>query len=174
MDDSGPLKGQYVTVRRDPSLRASDAEREEVAAVLRQSLAEGRLSMLEFDERLDAVYRARTYGDLDALLTDLPHRLQPEQQTLPAAATWLVEQAGVRRVRRERRRWSRYVTVNAVCWAIWGVAVATSGGHHFEGLWPLWVTVPWGVVRVRRLAIAGGSHGPRVRAVTRPPESGHL
>ncbi|GKQ37731.1 DUF1707 domain-containing protein [Streptomyces sp. A012304] len=55
-----------------PDLRASDADRERVAEVLRDALAEGRLDMAEFDERLEATYRARTYGELTPLTRDLP------------------------------------------------------------------------------------------------------
>ncbi|MFF8311082.1 DUF1707 SHOCT-like domain-containing protein [Streptomyces lydicus] len=55
-----------------PELRASDADRERVAEILRDALAEGRLVMEEFEERLDAAYRARTYGELEPLTADLP------------------------------------------------------------------------------------------------------
>ena len=55
-----------------PELRASDADRELVAERLRDALAEGRLDMEEFGERLDAVYQARTYGELAPLTKDLP------------------------------------------------------------------------------------------------------
>ncbi len=55
-----------------PELRASDADRERVAEVLRDALAEGRLDMGEFEERLDATYRARTYGELAPITRDLP------------------------------------------------------------------------------------------------------
>ncbi|MBX7546544.1 DUF1707 domain-containing protein [Streptomyces sp. NPDC004232] len=55
-----------------PDLRASDADRERVAEVLRDALAEGRLDMAEFEERLEAAYRARTYGELTPLTRDLP------------------------------------------------------------------------------------------------------
>ncbi len=55
-----------------PDLRASDADRERVAEVLRDALAEGRLDMEEFEERLDATYQARTYGELAPLTRDLP------------------------------------------------------------------------------------------------------
>ncbi|MEU2926262.1 DUF1707 domain-containing protein [Streptomyces sp. NPDC007251] len=55
-----------------PDLRASDADRERVAEVLRDALAEGRLDMGEFEERLDAAYKARTYGELAPLTRDLP------------------------------------------------------------------------------------------------------
>lgn len=55
-----------------PELRASDADRERVAEVLRDAVAEGRLDMEEFEERLDATYKARTYGELAPLTRDLP------------------------------------------------------------------------------------------------------
>ena len=55
-----------------PELRASDADRERVSEVLRDALAEGRLDMEEFEERLDATYKARTYGELAPITRDLP------------------------------------------------------------------------------------------------------
>lgn len=55
-----------------PDLRASDTDRERVADILRDALAEGRLDMEEFGERLDATYRARTYGELAPITRDLP------------------------------------------------------------------------------------------------------
>ncbi|MEU7258918.1 DUF1707 domain-containing protein [Streptomyces rimosus] len=55
-----------------PDLRASDADRERVAEILREALAEGRLEMAEFDERLTAAYQARTVGALKPLVADLP------------------------------------------------------------------------------------------------------
>ncbi|MGW3723653.1 DUF1707 SHOCT-like domain-containing protein [Streptomyces sp. NPDC000851] len=55
-----------------PELRASDADRERVAEVLRDALAEGRLDMAEFEERLEATYQARTYGELAPITRDLP------------------------------------------------------------------------------------------------------
>jgi hypothetical protein len=54
------------------SLRASDSDREQVSERLRHATAEGRLSADELDQRLEALYAARTYGELDALLADLP------------------------------------------------------------------------------------------------------
>jgi hypothetical protein len=56
----------------EPSLRASDADREQVAERLRHATAEGRLGGHELEERLEALYAARTYGELDALLIDIP------------------------------------------------------------------------------------------------------
>jgi hypothetical protein len=53
-------------------LRASDADRERVAAVLHEAAGEGRIGLDELTERLDAVYAARTYAELEPLTRDLP------------------------------------------------------------------------------------------------------
>ena len=55
-----------------PAVRASDAEREQTAAVLRNHVVEGRLTLEEFAQRLDTVYEARTRPELEALTHDLP------------------------------------------------------------------------------------------------------
>jgi DUF1707 SHOCT-like domain len=54
------------------NLRASDADRERVANVLRDAAGDGRLTMDELDERLDAVYAAKTYAELEPITHDLP------------------------------------------------------------------------------------------------------
>jgi hypothetical protein len=54
------------------TLRASDADRDAVAERLRRAAVEGRLEPDELEERLHAALRARTYGELDRLLVDLP------------------------------------------------------------------------------------------------------
>jgi hypothetical protein len=53
-------------------LRASDADRERTANVLRDAAGDGRLTMAELDERLDAVYAAKTYAELEPITHDLP------------------------------------------------------------------------------------------------------
>ncbi|MER5931317.1 DUF1707 domain-containing protein [Streptomyces sp. NPDC002054] len=55
-----------------PELRASDADRERVVERLRDAVAEGRLTMEEFEERLEAAYASRTYAELEPLTRDLP------------------------------------------------------------------------------------------------------
>ena len=56
----------------DAKTRASDADRDRTAAALREHLAAGRLTIEEFDERLDQAYAAKTLGELDGLMADLP------------------------------------------------------------------------------------------------------
>ncbi|RPF45797.1 cell wall-active antibiotic response 4TMS protein YvqF [Streptomyces sp. Ag109_G2-6] len=53
-------------------LRASDADRDRIAQVLSDALAEGRLSAEEHSERLDTLYAAKTVGELEVLVRDLP------------------------------------------------------------------------------------------------------
>jgi hypothetical protein len=56
---------------RHLALRASDAERERTADQLRHAAGEGRLTVEELDERLEAAYAARTRGELAALVADV-------------------------------------------------------------------------------------------------------
>ena len=59
-------------MKRYESLRASDADRDAVTDQLRQAAIEGRLEPDELEDRVDAALRARTYGQLDLLVADLP------------------------------------------------------------------------------------------------------
>ena len=59
---------------RRATLRASDADREQVTEQLRRAAGEGRILAEELEERLEAVFSARTYGELDAVVADLPGR----------------------------------------------------------------------------------------------------
>jgi hypothetical protein len=56
----------------DPSVRASDQDRDRAARQLREHHAAGRLDPEEFNERIDAVYEAKTIAELDQLTADLP------------------------------------------------------------------------------------------------------
>jgi len=81
--DGGPRRrtGDWADGRSSPEwgsgIRASDAEREEVAQALGQHYADGRLNDTEFRERLDGAFAAVTRGDLYALVSDLPAKLAP-------------------------------------------------------------------------------------------------
>ncbi|MEU1848212.1 DUF1707 domain-containing protein [Streptomyces sp. NPDC019990] len=59
--------------------RASDAERDRIADILRDALAEGRLTADEHAERVEGVLRAKTVGELEGFIRDLPaaHRQGP-------------------------------------------------------------------------------------------------
>ena len=68
-----PSEQDGAKVQRD--LRASDAERQTVIRRLERALREGRLTIVEFDERTQAAYAARTRGELEDLTEDLPRDL---------------------------------------------------------------------------------------------------
>lgn len=59
-------------------LRAGNEDRERAIAALQEAYAEGRLSIEELRERAAAAHRAVTFGDLDALLADLPAAALPQ------------------------------------------------------------------------------------------------
>ncbi|MGW6138367.1 DUF1707 SHOCT-like domain-containing protein [Streptomyces sp. NPDC055140] len=65
-------------------LRASDADRDHTADILREALAEGRLTAEEHAERIDGVYRAKTQAELEPLVRDLPGA---HAQRRPAASS---------------------------------------------------------------------------------------
>jgi hypothetical protein len=68
--------------------RASDSDRDQVAAILREAAGDGRLTLDELDERLSAVYAAKTYAELQPITRDLPTGATPAPTPAqpPAAA----------------------------------------------------------------------------------------
>ena len=64
-------------------LRASDAERDRVAVALREHCAAGRLTLEELSERLEEAYRARTAGELERALRELPAEAAPRPRRSP-------------------------------------------------------------------------------------------
>jgi class 3 adenylate cyclase len=116
-------------------LRASDADRDRVAGVLREHYSAGRLTDEEMSERVETAYRVRTVAELATLTADLP--TASVEAPPPAARA------------RPRRRRSGYETsvrihatvflvVNAMLIAIW----AAAGGGYF---WPIWPILGWGI-----------------------------
>jgi hypothetical protein len=74
----------------DKAMRASDADREQVAEVLRAAAGDGRLTLAELQDRLEALYAARTYGELEPVVSDL------SVSTLPSAKGSAPSQASPR------------------------------------------------------------------------------
>jgi hypothetical protein len=73
-------------------LRISDAERHQVSEMLRDAAGDGRLTIEELDERIEAVYAAKTYADLVPVTVDLPGAAS----ILPKAAFTPVATSGAR------------------------------------------------------------------------------
>lgn len=138
----------------DPRLRASDADRERTAQLLREHHAVGRLTAEEFNDRLERVFAARTLGELDELLADLP-----------AIDLYQLPSAGIRPSRRggsgQRFRgddlllpartvpWIGWTTGSALLVALWIVVGILVGGAAWIP-WFMLVIIPWRLALVRR------------------------
>jgi hypothetical protein len=100
-----------VRASADSTLRASDQERDQVAAVLGDALATGRLTSTEHAERIDSVYAARTLGELAPLTADLPAgRSAASPATDIAADIATIEHQRVAAVFSKVNRGGRWVT----------------------------------------------------------------
>jgi hypothetical protein len=92
----------------DASLRASDADREQSVAALREHMIAGRLTLEEFCARVDAALRAGVAGELARLHDDLPDALVKSPGSRRRAARFSAALFGhvVRRGRFRLRRWA--------------------------------------------------------------------
>lgn len=66
-------------------VRASDADRDQVADRLKQATAEGRLNTDELEYRLEKVFSSRTYRQLERLTQDLPRPTDWRKITIAGA-----------------------------------------------------------------------------------------
>jgi DUF1707 SHOCT-like domain len=118
------------------TMRASDRDRQQVVDRLRSALEDGRLTMDEYVGRMEAAYKAATYGDLVPLCADLP--VSPPVIAGPQTAAG----AGLPTVLKILWTiWLTAVSVNVVVWAL----VSGTGGH-LAYPWPVWVAGPYGAV----------------------------
>jgi hypothetical protein len=133
-----------------------------VAERLREALNEGRIDLGEYDDRLKQAYAARTYGELDTLLHDLPAVAPPERSqvaTTSPAGPPATAAAGPPFMGRQipvwlQATWGSWLTASLVCLVIW---LATDP-HGYP--WPVWVAGPWGAVLLARTIMALGSGDP--------------
>ena len=129
-----------------PGIRASDEDRSRAAAALGEHYAAGRLTLEEFQERLDKVYAATTLGELDRLMADLPgtdlgrlpERRAPGPVQVPVGGSVLAWQTA----------WRFWLAISAFAFVIWLLGGA-------GGPWFLWVAVPLGLVMLRRWSAGG-------------------
>jgi hypothetical protein len=143
----------------DPRIRASDADRDRVAALLREHHAAGRLTAEEFHERMDRALEATTLGELDELLADLPaidlyqlpdaslRRAPPRggQSLLPAD---LGGHSSPARFTSGSVAMGAWAVVTSAMVAIWAVAAVVGGGTWFP--WWALIAIPWIWAIVRR------------------------
>jgi hypothetical protein len=129
----------------DLDLRASDTEREAIAETLRDHAAEGRLDADELEERLTAVYAAKTRRDLVRLTDDLPERPPPPPPRTPVHPQL-------------RAAAMRILLIDLLCIGIW--LLSDPGGYF----WPAWVILATGFgLATRWAASRGGNTSPPAR-----------
>lgn len=121
----------YSTYRnQDPGVRASDADRDEIGERLRRHHAEGRIDPEEFQERIDNCYKAKTMGELQQLVGDLPR----EHEETPDRPFYL------------RRLWGFPLIPLFI--VFWVIAIAAGAGWHHHGGWgALWLIPLFFLVR---------------------------
>ncbi|HEY8482164.1 MAG TPA: DUF1707 domain-containing protein [Spirillospora sp.] len=138
----------------NPDIRASDADRDRVAASLREHCGQGRITMEELRERLDAVYDAKTLGQLQEITADLPeedlHEL-PVPASQPRSTDIAAKEPdspgnGVRTM------WAAWATVGAINITIWLIIVLSNGWVY---PWWVWVVGPWGAALLVNWLIGG-------------------
>jgi DUF1707 SHOCT-like domain len=115
------------------TLRASDADRERIAERLRHAAAEGRILAEELDERLGIAFRARTYGELDALVADLPGKsVAPKARS--SMRTWVAPAIGLA------------IAIPIALAVIAAIVFIVTG---VLAMWGLWLFVGWWILRSR-------------------------
>jgi len=116
---------------KNASMRASDADREIVRAVLADAYADGRLTREEYDDRLNTLYGSRTLGEVPSLVTDLVSLDGPAGAPVPLQRADL-RTRGARKWRRDvEESFVAFLVPSIICTVIW-IAV-TSGGFF----WPV-------------------------------------
>ena len=135
-------------------MRAADADRQATVDRLRKAHDDGRLSLAEYDERVQAAYAARTYADLMLLTADLPDVQHPpavSHQWVPAAAASTPLSTPLSTPPRRdvgglvwRIVGSTWFTVSLINILIWGIICIATTDWIYP--WWIWVAGPWGAV----------------------------
>jgi hypothetical protein len=142
----------------DPRIRASDADRDRATALLREHHAAGRLTAEEFHERMNKALDAKTLGEIDELMADLPaidlYQLPDAslRRAAPGSRQSLVPRdpdgsASPARFAPGTAAMAAWATVTAALVAVWAVA-AVLGGTWFP--WWAVIAIPWIWVLIRR------------------------
>ena len=125
------------TIRTGARMRTSDAEREQLAVILRAAMAEGRLDLTEGEERLARAYAAVYRDELAPLTADLPdggrRALRDTPQARSATRRSLIRHANI------------VVSISMILTGVW----ILSGAHFFWPVFPIGFLV-MGLIRHAR------------------------
>lgn len=114
-----------------PSLRAGDHDRESVATLLGQALAQGYLDMGEYEKRLQAAFAAQTTPELRDLTSDLPLAQLRRSDPRRRAARREAARRGV------AFHLAAYLAMVVIVLAVWLVVGLTAGTWYFWPVWPI-------------------------------------
>ncbi|GAA4435422.1 DUF1707 domain-containing protein [Actinokineospora soli] len=129
-----------------PTTRISDDDRRTAADELRLAHNQGRLSLTEYDDRLQRVGEAKTYADLRRLFGDLPvtqRESKPRRAPKWVRVVWLW--------------WTVTLAINLAVWAL--VRFQFAADVHF---WPMWLVIP-------TVAIAAVTYPAAAKRANRTP-----
>jgi hypothetical protein len=135
----------------EPHLLAADADRAAVVTRLDASLADGRLTLAEYEDRSARAHAARTYGELAELTADLPRpapRPAPRPVARPVARAVHAGAWHGAWDRDLRTAWTGWATTAVIVVAVWLVSMLATGDLQYP--WPVWVVGPWGAVLAAR------------------------
>ncbi len=159
-----------------PELRVSDADREATVVRLREAGGEGRLTLEELAERVEAADAARTRGELDALTADLPDSSGRATAPLDVPGKerrWIVAIMGGET---RKGRWRPSRRTNAVA-VMGGIDIDLREAELADGaeilavpvMGAVSIVVPEGVsVEMSGFALMGGNSGPDDRVLPLP------
>ena len=120
-----------ASIALHPEVRAGDRDRERTAALLGQALAQGYLSMGDYDDRLQRTFAAGTTNGLRALTADLPvatlRRNDPRRRAARNAAARRSVQIHL----------GAYLAMAVIVLTVWFIVGMTAGAWYFWPIWPM-------------------------------------
>ena len=122
-------------------LRVGTAEREGVAQILGSAMADGRLTLAEYEERVDAVWKSSTRGELARVTDDLPAVKAESESDVDKSSEW----------REYFDEWRWWFGGAIVMTGIWGFQSISDG--ELNGYWPGWPLGIWALILVAMIFV---------------------
>lgn len=123
----------------DRETRVGNAERASLTEILRSAVDQGYIDLDEYEKRVDVLMAAKTVGETEVVLADLPayqrvlkaqeDAFTPDKLPTPEWVKWL---------------WAGVSITIGIVTGVWAFVFFLTGSHQY--FWPLWVVIPLGVV----------------------------